>query len=219
MTENTDLDPNPYTPPAAELVARSSTSAPDYPVEFVDFWPRVLARLIDCGPKLGAGLFGHMLALQSASSLAARTGTDFRTAWALLTNSRFQWVLLGLLGASAYQVICEAGSGSTLGKFVLDMVVLDERGLPCGPVAAIVRNVLYFLDILIFGSLAAVTMGGSPMKQRVGDKRARTIVVRRRSTRPSSLRSPERFLLILVVAVLCDSLIVASPSVIRSLSL
>lgn len=78
-----------------------------------------------------------------------------------------------------YYVVCEAAGGATLGKRMVGIRVVGEDGerVTFGP--AFVRNVLRLVDALFFylvGFLFALT---SARGQRLGDRAAHTIVVRR----------------------------------------
>jgi uncharacterized RDD family membrane protein YckC len=78
-----------------------------------------------------------------------------------------------------YYVVCEAATGMTLGKRMVGIRVVAEDGEHVTLVAAIVRNLLRLVDALFFyfvGFLFAVT---SFRGQRLGDRAAHTMVVRR----------------------------------------
>ena len=87
-------------------------------------------------------------------------------------------VLVLLVLVIAYHIACEAATGMTLGKRLVGIRVVDEEGKPISVGSAIVRNLLRLVDALFFylvGFLLAVT---SPRGQRLGDRAARTLVVR-----------------------------------------
>jgi len=88
-------------------------------------------------------------------------------------------LLLMLALALGYYVVCEAATGMTLGKRMVGIRVVAEDGEHVTLVAAIVRNLLRLVDALFFyfvGFLFAVT---SFRGQRLGDRAAHTMVVRR----------------------------------------
>jgi uncharacterized RDD family membrane protein YckC len=90
-------------------------------------------------------------------------------------NALLLMLALGLV----YYVVCEAATGMTLGKRMVGIRVVAEDGEHVTLVAAIVRNLLRLVDALFFyfvGFLFAVT---SFRGQRLGDRAAHTMVVRR----------------------------------------
>jgi uncharacterized RDD family membrane protein YckC len=99
----------------------------------------------------------------------ANAGIDFsgRTFW-----------LIGLLGIG-YYIACEAAAGATLGKRMVGIRVVSEDGGNVTVRAAVVRNLVRMIDALFFyfiGGLAALL---SKRGQRLGDRAAHTLVIRR----------------------------------------
>ena len=87
------------------------------------------------------------------------------------------WLLLAL--GVGYYTVCEAATGATLGKRMVGIRVVGEDGDDVTLGAALVRNLLRLVDALFFylvGFLFALT---STRDQRLGDRAAHTIVVRR----------------------------------------
>ena len=88
------------------------------------------------------------------------------------------FLLLVSLGV-AYYVVCEAATGATLGKRMVGIRVVGEDGERLTFGAALVRNLIRIVDSLFFyfvGFMFALT---SKRGQRLGDRAAHTIVVRR----------------------------------------
>ena len=88
-----------------------------------------------------------------------------------------------------YPVVFEAIWGATPGKMLLGLVVLHDDGTPVGWGAALIRNLLRFVDHLpmlpLFG---LVSMGLSTDFKRLGDHAAGTVVAyRHRSASPPEL--------------------------------
>jgi uncharacterized RDD family membrane protein YckC len=73
----------------------------------------------------------------------------------------------------------EAWRGQTLGKMVVGIKVVREDGSPVGIWQALVRSVLRVVDGLFVGVVGALLIATSRKQQRLGDRVARTIVVRR----------------------------------------
>jgi uncharacterized RDD family membrane protein YckC len=81
--------------------------------------------------------------------------------------------------AVAYYIMCEAITGATLGKHMVGIRVVDENGEHVSLGAAVVRNVLRVIDALFFYLVGALFALSSPLGQRLGDRAAHTVVVRR----------------------------------------
>jgi uncharacterized RDD family membrane protein YckC len=172
-------------------------------IEGVGFWPRVVARIIDMIVHYFVGvctgfLFGILLAIAAAAA-----GQPFPAA--KLRGLGFAVFFFSLLGSVAYSTICEGVHGSTLGKFVLSMTVVQEDGSPCRMRPALIRSLGYFVDSLFFGIVGYFAMRESPQNQRFGDKWAHTIVCKRSRVPGESLRGGGRFVLGLFLAAIVDA--------------
>ncbi len=88
------------------------------------------------------------------------------------------WWVLATGAHGIYALACELLARRTLGKALLGMRVLSERGVPADRLAIVARNVLRFLELQppmwVLGFLVLLSRN----RQRVGDIFARTIVVR-----------------------------------------
>ncbi len=88
--------------------------------------------------------------------------------------------LLDILLAFAYFIILESLAGATVGKMVIKLMVVNEDGSKASMKAIIIRNLMRIVDFLPFGYIVGmISMGKSSCKQRVGDKIAHTVVVKR----------------------------------------
>ena len=135
-------------------------------LEGVGFWPRAGARALD--------LLVHFIATYSAGfafgifiGIAAvlAHGTENAAPYVQAAVGKLQGATLlpfmaGLVGATVYEIVCEAGHGSTLGKMLLGMTVVREDGGFCGLKAATVRSLGYYVDALFFGVVGVVDGGG-----------------------------------------------------------
>ncbi len=80
----------------------------------------------------------------------------------------------------AYMTLMEAKYGGSVGKRAMGLHVVMEDGEPVNPEAALIRNLMRFLDAFpyvvpyVVGSVAA---SNSPRMQRFGDRVAETMVV------------------------------------------
>lgn len=118
---------------------------------------------------------GIVVALMSGGGYAER-GPGYANAGVNVGGNAF-WLLLAL--GIGYYVVCEAVAGATLGKRMVGIRVVGEDGEHVTLGAALVRNLLRVVDALflyLVGFLFALT---STRGQRLGDRAAHTIVVRR----------------------------------------
>jgi uncharacterized RDD family membrane protein YckC len=87
-------------------------------------------------------------------------------------------LLLIALGIG-YYVLCESAAGATLGKRMVGIRVVGEDGEALTFGASVVRNLLRLVDALFFYLVGFVFAILSTRGQRLGDRAAHTIVVRR----------------------------------------
>jgi uncharacterized RDD family membrane protein YckC len=142
------------------------TSTPDAAIELepAGFWIRAGARLIDW---------------------------MVQTLRASIERTTFIGWIGGVLASLAYHSFSEGLSGSTVGKRLLRLQIIDVNLTPVSFGQGAKRSVAFLLDALFFGMIAAHFMNESLEKQRIGDQWAETRVVRRRSL-PVSMRTPTR---------------------------
>ncbi len=79
----------------------------------------------------------------------------------------------------AYYVFFEWKLGGTPGKLALGLQVVKLNGCPCDLQAALVRTVSRIADGLFCYLIAAVAVWSSERKQRIGDRIAGTVVIKR----------------------------------------
>lgn len=169
----------------------------------VTFWPRVLARVIDyilhyCVTYAAGALFVALVLGASGGHMPPWVLFRFRHAG--LTG-----FASGLIGFVIYNVICVTFHGSTLGKRLLSMVVVQENGTRCRFVPSVIRELAYFIDSLFFGLIGYMAMQKTYQEQRYGDQWASTVVCKRSDVIPEQLRSGGRFILALMLAVMVDA--------------
>ena len=188
-------------------------AAPVRGLQGVTFFPRALARVID--------LFVHYLATYLAGLLfvwiliIAAGGRP--PAWVVqkLSHGSFIGFVAGIAGLFAYHVICTTVDGSTLGKSILAMQVLQEDGSPCGPKSAIIRELGFFVDGLFFGLVAYGAMRDDPQQKRLGDGWADTMVSKRADVPSASRRGGMRFVLALIIGIAVDIALVMTALLIQ----
>jgi len=185
-------DPNPYLPPARPYHTPAPPpvdTAPEVMLEPGGFAIRAVAHLIDLGVTMVLGLASGVFAgivlavLDRAGSITP--GGEQRVG--IASGGSF---VLGLVASLLYHAIAEGLGGATAGKAIVGLRVLTEDQKPCTFPKALGRNLAYYFDALFFGLVAWSSMSSSPMRQRYGDKWAKTIVVRARSAQGILTRSP-----------------------------
>ena len=91
-------------------------------------------------------------------------------------------VFVGFGLFALYFLGLEATSGATLGKMLVGIKVVKADGSsPIGLTASLLRNVLRIVDGQLFYLVAFLFVRNSDMKQRLGDRVAGTIVIKRAS--------------------------------------
>lgn len=106
----------------------------------------------------------------------AETGDGYANAGINVGGRAF--LLLLVLGLG-YYVLFEAATGATLGKRMVGIRVVGDDGAQVTFGAAVVRNLLRLVDCLFFYLVGAIFALTSPRGQRLGDRAAHTLVVRR----------------------------------------
>jgi uncharacterized RDD family membrane protein YckC len=166
------------------------------------FAPRAAARIIDfvlhyCLGFAAGALFSFMLVVASGGRPPL---------WILLRIShvRLPLFIAGVLGFLAYQVACSTLYGSTLGKMICSLQVLQEDGSPCRLRSALIRELAYFIDSLFFGLIGYAAMRGTDQQQRYGDEWAGTIVCKRSDVPSKSRRATGRFVIALMLGIMLD---------------
>ena len=127
-------------------------------IDYVSVGPRFLAYLID-GLIIGA-----------VSGLLFFPFRDAPGAWG---------GSIGLLSI-LYFIVMEATQGATLGKMALGLRVVKVDGSPISWGESIIRNLLRIVDGLFAYLVGAILIWNSPLRQRLGDRAAGTVVVRSR---------------------------------------
>lgn len=130
---------------------------------------RLAARTIDMVVMFG----GAVMASAGAEVVRILLGLGAPGAsspWGLVTST---------IIAALYHAVSEWAGGASFGKLLLGYRVCRTNGADCTFRAAMIRNALFSLDSLAFGFPAYVAMRKSVWNQRVGDRAADTVVVRK----------------------------------------
>ena len=103
------------------------------------------------------------------------------------------------------ETLCEGLHGSTVGKILLSMVVVQEDGSPCRLKSALVRSLAYLVDSLFFGVVGYFAMQRTIRNQRYGDSWAETVVCKRSTLPAGTLRGAGRFTRGLLLGAMADA--------------
>jgi uncharacterized RDD family membrane protein YckC len=172
-------------------------------LEGVSFWPRAGARIIDTIVHYMVGYFSGTL-FRMMLRIAADGHVPYRILLKI-SHASVPVFIAALLGATAYHVICVTVHGSSLGKLIVSIGVVQEDGSPCQLGAAIIRELGYFIDSLVFGIIGYMAMQRTRQQQRYGDQWAGTVVCARSDVAQENLRGAGRFVLAFMLALMADS--------------
>jgi uncharacterized RDD family membrane protein YckC len=187
---------------SVDVLSFGGYAAPISGFQGVTFWPRVLARLIDFVVHyITAFLAGFLFTLLLAIAAGGRPPAGVLQQ---VFQRHFATFVAGILGMFAYHVICTSIHGSTLGKLVLGVQVIQDDGSPCRPKSAILRELGYFVDALFFGLIGYFAMHEDPEQKRLGDGWADTIVCKRAQVPSASKRDAMRFVFGLLLGITAD---------------
>jgi uncharacterized RDD family membrane protein YckC len=168
----------------------------------VTFWPRLLARAIDFVVHYLTGMIaGFLFVFLLAIASGGQVPLEFLRR---ISQIQIPVFVATLLGSMAYQIICASVHGSTLGKLVLSMQVVQDDGTPCRPRSAIIRELGYFVDGMFFGIIGYASMKDDPQQRRHGDDWAHTIVCKRADVPAQSKQGAMRFILGLMLGIFAD---------------
>ena len=78
-----------------------------------------------------------------------------------------------------YYVSMESVVGATLGKLVCRLRVIEENGQPASLGNVFIRNFLRLIDYPLGFLIAVIAMESSPLQQRLGDRAAKTLVIKK----------------------------------------
>jgi uncharacterized RDD family membrane protein YckC len=200
---STPITPFPDSPAITTTFSFGGYATQEVGLAGIGFWPRAGARLIDyflhyCVTYSAGFLFTLLVLAASGSHVPFWVMARFR-------HPGLLGFIPGLVGYVVYNVICVSMHGSTLGKRLISAVVVQESGIRCRTVPAVIRELGYLVDSLFFGLVGYLAMQGSYQEQRYGDRWARTVVAKRSNVIPEQLRNDGRFVVTLMLAVMTDA--------------
>ena len=110
--------------------------------------------------------------------MSALAGGGDPTAMAESGPVTFTLYAIGGIVFFGYFIVMEAAFGYTLGKRVFGLTVVDAQGEPIGWGQSAGRNLMRIVDLLFWGLVGILSMSSSELHQRLGDRVAKTYVVR-----------------------------------------
>jgi uncharacterized RDD family membrane protein YckC len=199
-----------------EVPGFSGYSSQPGDIEGVSFWPRACARIIDTILYLVVGYCAGILF--AVLVFIAAAGRPDPLQLAKMTHPGIIGFVVALLASVAFHTICESVHGSTPGKLVFSMVVVQEDGSPCRPKGAFIRSLGCFVDSLFFGLIGYFAMQKSIKEQRHGDEWAHTIVCKRSLVSPQNLRGTGKFMMGLFLAIIAHAALIMTGLVLALIS-
>lgn len=170
-------------------IAESAVFPAEPALEPAGFWIRAGARLLDIGVQTVVGFVVAMIMAIIAGMMESMGGRPAADFVASMERTTFIGWIGSVLTVIAYHSCFEGLAGTTIGKRIFGLQVVDATAGPVTFMQGVKRSVAFMVDGLFFGAIGAHSMSESPEKQRIGDHWAKTRVVRRRSL-PHHLRTP-----------------------------
>lgn len=183
------------------------------------FWIRALARIIDLVIHNVIYLVAAIVVMIVAGIIVAIAGGNFEAVVDRVSDAGLPGILGAMLGYVAYSTLQEGIHGSTLGKLICGLTVIKQNETYCSVGAGFKRSLAFYVDSLFFGIPAAASMSDDRQKRRIGDRWAKTMVVRRRiieGVLPP--RSWTRFILALFLGVILDGAFISAGLFIKAMS-
>jgi uncharacterized RDD family membrane protein YckC len=141
------------------------------------------------GIRAGATLIDVVIFWILGFIIGMVTGETEGAGFALGTASS---CVLGLIGI-AYYVVMETQFGGTVGKLVLGLQVVRQDGQKLDYQTALIRTLLRLIDGLFFYLIGAILVWTSPTNQRLGDRVAKTLVVKKGAVAATTGNPQQRF--------------------------
>jgi uncharacterized RDD family membrane protein YckC len=154
---------------AAERLLNNPEALPVAPL-----FPRMAAGAIDAAPYIAAML----IAGNTLSSDAGTTGVNP----SLLNPQPLLWIIVASVVSVLITAVGEMLFGRSLGKFLFGLHVTNLEGNRPGLMPILVRNLLRLVDYTLFVPMVVVLF--SPLRQRIGDSAAGTLVLMSAETEP-----------------------------------
>jgi len=131
--------------------------------------------LVGVGWRFAATLVDGIVLFIVGYFMAIVTGETTQGGFNLQGASAFVWFLIGI----GYYIVMEAMLGATVGKMACGLKVVKTDTGTMDWNASVVRNVLRIIDGLFVYLVGAILVWTSPQRQRLGDRVAHTVVVKK----------------------------------------
>lgn len=132
---------------------------------------------VGVGLRAVAIIIDMLILLVAGYVIAVFTGGTTASGFNLTGGPAFLWFLV----VFAYYIVMEVQQGGTIGKLMIGLRVVKEDGGPLDWQASLIRNVLRIVDGLFFYLVGAILVWTSDRNQRLGDRLANTVVVKKQS--------------------------------------
>lgn len=152
---------------------------------------RVLARVIDLLFGLLVGFVGGIIG-GFVLAILGRGGHVPADWLKLILQEKMLGYAFGLFGALLNQILAEGIAGTSVGKLLCGLSVVQLDGSPCSLDSATKRSLAYYVDGLFFGLVGYQSMKTSVLRQRFGDVWADTVVVKKSDFVPTPKPDAER---------------------------
>ncbi len=191
-------------------------STPVVDLEGAGYWIRALARIIDLVVHNLLMVVVFVIIGIFIGILEIFQGFSSDVFLERLEDQNFMNYALVILGSVLYHTISEGVHGSTLGKLICGLVVIKEDRKPCGFFSALWRSLAYLIDAIIFTIPAVLSMSKSSKRQRLGDRWAKTMVVKTQQLKGiMEKRSGLRFAIGFLAALTGDALFLIVGPIVR----
>lgn len=141
-------------------------------VEYQGIGIRFVAQVID-------GVIFSVIFWIAGLGFASIYGGLTPTGFHLTGSPALQLLVILLIIWLAYFTILEGLYGQTVGKKICKIKVIKENGEPCDLHASFIRNILRIVDGIGIYLVGAILILRSNKKQRLGDRLARTVIVKK----------------------------------------
>lgn len=185
-------------------------------VQGQSFGTRAAAQIIDMIvhfflATVGGVIAGITLAIMQAMGMVNEGWAERMGEWGV-----FGFVF-GIVSSTLYHTLSEGIMGASIGKLILGLRVVREDGRPCGLMPALIRSAAFVIDSFFFGVIAYNAMQASMRSQRLGDKWAHTVVVKKDEVPMPSRSSGAAIFAGIFFSMAIPSLLIAVESVLGSM--
>lgn len=141
-------------------------------LEYIGLGKRFVAHLVDL---IIVFIIFYVIGMQVAGEVGGVTQEGF----SLEGTPALVTMILSFVASLGYFMFTEGRNGQSFGKLVMGIKVVSGDGSPCSMRQAFVRNFLRLIDGLFFYLVGIILMLRSDRSQRLGDRIADTVVIRK----------------------------------------